>query len=104
MAAAARSGGSDTVFSLTGAGRGCGSPIRTVTGVATSTVFVNGVQIVVQGDRVGSHPAGGCGPDLSQLSTFSTTVFVGGKGIGRIGDQYTADNTITSGSSNVFVG
>jgi uncharacterized Zn-binding protein involved in type VI secretion len=104
MPAVARSNDVDTVFSLTGTGENCTSPINTVTGVGTSTVFVNGVPVVKQGDTVGSHPAEGCGPDLSTLSSFSSTVFANGGGIGRIGDQYTADNTITSGSSNVFAG
>lgn len=104
MPAVARANGNDTVFSLTGSGRGCNSPVNTVTGPGTSSLFVNGIQAVVQGDFVGSHAAGGCGPDLSQLTTFSSTVFVGGKGIGRLGDKYTNDNTITSGSPNVFAG
>jgi len=78
--------------------------MNTVTGSGSSTVFVGGASVVVQGDPVGSHPAAGCGPDLSTLSTFSSTVLVGGKGVGRVGDQYTADNIITSGASTVFIG
>jgi hypothetical protein len=31
-------------------------------------------------------------------------VFVNNKGVARIGDEYTGDNTITSGSSDVFIG
>lgn len=104
MPAVARANGIDTVFSLTGTGRNCRSPINTVTGPGSSTVFVNGHPTVVDGDPVGSHPAQGCGPDLSTLTTFSSTVLVGGKALGRIGDQYSADNTITSGSSTVFAG
>lgn len=104
MASVARANGTDTVFSLTGSGSECESPMNTVTGDGTTNVFVGGVPVVVQGDQVGSHPAFGCGPDLSTLSSFSSTVFANGKGIGRIGDQYTADNTITSGSSTVFAG
>lgn len=104
MPGVARANGNDTVFSLTGSGRGCNSPVNTVTGPGTSTLYVGGFQVVVQGDFVGSHPASGCGPDLSQLTTFSSKVFVGGKGVGRVGDKYTNDNTITSGSSNVFIG
>jgi len=104
MPAVARSNGTDRVFSLTGTARGCRAPINTVTGSGSSTVFIGGIPVVVQGDLVGSHPAAGCGPDLSALSTFSSKVFVNGKGVGRIGDQYTADNLITSGSSTVFAG
>jgi uncharacterized Zn-binding protein involved in type VI secretion len=104
MPAIARANGTDSVFSLTGTARACRAPINTVTGSGASTVLVGGIPVVVQGDLVGNHPAVGCGPDLSVLSTFSATVFVGGKGIGRIGDLYTADNIITSGASTVFVG
>jgi uncharacterized Zn-binding protein involved in type VI secretion len=102
MPAVARAKGDDTVFSLTGSGKNCLSPINTITGQATTTVFVNGTECVAEGDIVGSHPAAGCGPDLSTLTTFSATVFANGRRIGRIGDQYTSDNTITSGSQNVF--
>jgi uncharacterized Zn-binding protein involved in type VI secretion len=78
--------------------------MTTSTGPGTSTVFVGGSQIVLQGDLVGLHPFSGCGPDISPLTAFSSTVLVGGKGIGRIGDRYTSDNIITSGFSTVFVG
>jgi uncharacterized Zn-binding protein involved in type VI secretion len=105
MPAIARADGIDTVFSFTGVGKGCARPLNTVTGSSTiTTIFVGGSPIVVQGDLVGSHPAGGCGPDLSTLSTYSGTVFAGGKGVGRIGDQYSSDNLITSGFSTVFLG
>lgn len=107
MPAAARSGGNDTVFSLTGAGRGCNSPVRTVTGAASqSSVFIGGVPAVVFGDRVGYHLPSGCNPlgDTSTLSTCSGTVLIDGKGVGRIGDEYGPDNTITSGYSTVFIG
>jgi uncharacterized Zn-binding protein involved in type VI secretion len=104
MPAVARANGLDSVFSLTGTARGCQAPINTVTGSGSSTVFVGGIPVVVQGDLVGNHPAAGCGPDLSTLTTSSSTVFVGGKGVGRVGDLYTADNIITSGASTVFIG
>lgn len=103
-AAVARAQGQDTVFSLTGVGPGCGAPMQTVTGSGTCQVYCNGYPVVRIGDRVGAHPFVGCGPDLSTLSTSSPTVFVGGMGLARIGDQYTADNTITTGSSTVFCG
>jgi hypothetical protein len=37
------------------------------------------------------------------LTSFSSSVFVNGKGVGRIGDEYSG-HTISSGSSNVFAG
>jgi uncharacterized Zn-binding protein involved in type VI secretion len=53
---------------------------------------------------VASHPESGCGNDGSALTSSSGSVFVNNKGVARIGDQYTGDNTITSGSSNIFIG
>lgn len=103
MPAAARSY-VETVYSLTGSGRGCGSPLNTVTGPGSPTVFVNSFGVVRLGDLVGTHPRAGCVPDVSPLTTGSSTVFVNGLPAGRIGDQYTTDNTITSGSFNVFIG
>ena len=102
MPAIARSSGQDRVFSRTGTGKGCGRPIYTTTGDPTCEVYVNGFKVVRRGDMVALHPAGGCGPDLSTLTSSSSTIFVGGQGIGRIGDSYGSDNTIISGSSTVF--
>jgi uncharacterized Zn-binding protein involved in type VI secretion len=104
MPAAARASGSDRVLSRTGVGHNCANPVEVVTGEGSPNVFINGIAVVRQGDKVGPHNASGCGPDESALSTFSATVFVNGKGMGRIGDEYTSDNTIISGSTNVFAG
>jgi uncharacterized Zn-binding protein involved in type VI secretion len=104
MPAIARANGVDRVLSRTGLGKGCRAPMTTSTGSGTSTVFAGGAQIVLQGDLVALHPFSGCGPDLSSLSSFSSTVLVNGKGVGRIGDEYTSDNIITSGFPTIFVG
>ena len=103
MPAVARQG--DSVLSRDGTGRNCAQPMQTSVGeVNGNSVFANGILIVVQGNKVAPHPRGGCGPDESTLSTFSSKVRIGGKGIGRIGDSYGGINTITRGSSNVFAG
>lgn len=105
MPAAARGNGVDSVLSQTGSGPGCAFPLNTTTDECSGDVFVNGIGIVRQGDRVKPHAALGCTPiDQSPLTTFSPTVFINSKGAGRLGDQYTSDNTITSGSPNTFVG
>jgi uncharacterized Zn-binding protein involved in type VI secretion len=67
------------------------------------SVFANGILIVVAGNKVAPHPKSGCSTDTSGLSSFSGTVKIGGKGVGRIGDDY-GPNTITAGSGNVFAG
>lgn len=102
----ARSGGKDTVHSLTGTGTNCASPLETVTGTGSTNVLVNDYGVVREGDTVGAHASGiggTCsGTDTSTLTTYSSTVFVNDKGIGCNGDKYTSDNTITSGSTDVF--
>lgn len=104
MPAVARGNGTDSVFSKTGTGRNCASPLTTSTDECSGNVRVNGVGVVRIGDKVAVHNKGGCVPDESVLTSGSSKVRANGKAIGRIGDQYTADNTITSGSSNVFIG
>jgi uncharacterized Zn-binding protein involved in type VI secretion len=111
MPAVARANGVDTVSSLTGTLSSSSppppvynNPINTVTGTGSPDVFVNGTPVVRQNDTVGVHLNSTGGTDTSVLTTFSATVFVNGKGIGRVGDQYTSDNTITSGSPTVFAG
>ena len=102
MPAAARGSGADTVFSKTGTGKNCRRPVTTATDQCSPDVIANNIGIVRQGDRVAAHNADGCGPDTSTLSTFSNTVIINGKNAGRIGDKYTDDNVITSGSTTVF--
>jgi uncharacterized Zn-binding protein involved in type VI secretion len=104
MPEAARGDGVDTVASKTGSGRRCASPSTTATDQCSGDVFANGTGIVREGDRVQLHSASGCGSDTSVLTTFSGTVYINGKRAGRKGDQYTSDNTITSGSPDVFIG
>jgi uncharacterized Zn-binding protein involved in type VI secretion len=92
----------DTVLSPDGTGYQCGAPMETSVGeVNSNNVYANGILIVVQGNVVSPHPKGGCSTDTSTLSSFSATVSIGGKGVGRIGDSY-GNNVITQGSANVF--
>lgn len=106
MPAIARAEGVDQVQSMTGFGPGCKSPGMTTTGAATeSSVFIGGVPVVVASDTVGPHLLSGCKVvDTSTLTTYSSTVTIGGKGVGRVGDMYTSDNVIVTGSSTVFCG
>lgn len=104
MPPVARGSGQDTVFSLTGSGRRCQSPLETATGTCSDNVFVNGYGAVRKGHIVAAHPASGCSTDESQLTTYSGSVFANNNEIARLGDQYTSDNTITSGSTNIFAG
>jgi uncharacterized Zn-binding protein involved in type VI secretion len=103
MPAAARGNGRDVVASRTGTGINCELPVTTSTDGCSPNVFTNGIGSVREGDRVAPHRFFRCRNDGSVLTTFSPNVFVNGRGFGRLGDQYTPDNTITTGSSNVFV-
>lgn len=103
MPAVARSNGSDSVFSPTGTGYKCKSPMTTSTGSAIQQrVFSQGILVVVQGEIVAPHMLPGCNVvDEQSLSTYSPRVSVTGKKLGRIGDKY-GDNTIISGCPRVF--
>ena len=102
MPAVSRSG--DSVMSRDGSGKKCKSPMRTSVGqVNDKGVYANGKLIVVAGNRIAAHPKRGCTTDTSTLSSFSSSVSIGGKGMGRIGDEY-GPNIITQGSPDVFVG
>lgn len=104
MPPVARGNGTDSVFSKTGSGKDCVSPLTTATDICSDDVFFNTIGAVRIGDAVANHAAGGCSPDMSTLTSSSGSVFVNNKGVARIGDQYTGDNTITSGSSDIFIG
>jgi uncharacterized Zn-binding protein involved in type VI secretion len=78
----------------------------TTTDAGSDDVLVNNVGVVRQADQVQSHthspPA--CPQHSPGLSSFSSTVFVNNKAIGRLGDAYGCGATISSGSANVFAG
>ena len=102
MPAVARA--NDAVLSPDGSGKKCRFPLKTKVGeVNGNNVYANGKLIVVQGNKVAPHNKSGCVPDESALSSYSSTVFIGGKGIGRIGDEY-GNNLIIQGSQTVFAG
>ena len=76
----------------------------TVTDEGSSNVFVNGIGVVREGDKVKSHtpspPA--CPSHAPPLSTFSPNVYANGKKIGRLGDQFECGASISSGSPDVY--
>lgn len=98
----------DSAMSVDGSGYRCQFPMQTACGPTTgnSKVYANGILVIVQGDPVAPHPLGGCTPDTSTLTSFSSKVRACGKWVGRIGDAYESisSNTITQGSSTVFAG
>lgn len=69
-------------------------------------VFVDGTGISRQGDNNTSHklPPAPCGSHAAPITTGSTTVFVNGKGCGRVGDGVTACTSVATGFERVFAG
>ena len=95
MPAATRIGDAD-VSHCSGMTRAEGSP----------TVYVNAIKWSRQGDNNTGHllPGDPCPSHAAPITTGSTTVFVNGKGAGRIGDGITSCTSVAAGSSNVFAG
>jgi len=69
-------------------------------------VKVNSIPISRQGDNNTSHllPAAVCPSHSAPIAVGSTTVFINGKGCGRVGDAISGCTSVAEGSSNVFAG
>lgn len=72
----------------------------------SDNVLVNGTGISRQGDNNTSHllPPPPCPSHAAPIAIGSTTVFINGKGCGRIGDAISGCTSVATGSSNVFAG
>jgi uncharacterized Zn-binding protein involved in type VI secretion len=71
-----------------------------------STVFANGILVCRVGDPTVSHPfppTPGCAPHVANINAGSSSVFVVGSAVGRIGDSADA-GAMTTGSPDVFAG
>lgn len=103
MPAIARVG--DSVLSPNGTGYHCTQPMQTSIGEGNSSnVYLNGILVAVQGNMVAPHPLPGCSSiDQQTVSSYSSTIKIGGLGVARIGDML-GDNIITQGSTNGFAG
>ena len=95
MPAATRIGDAD-VSHCSGMTRAEGSP----------NVYVNTIKWSRQGDNNTTHlvPPAVCPSHARPIAVGSTTVFVNGKGCGRIGDAISSCTSVATGSSNVFAG
>ncbi len=69
-------------------------------------VFVNNIAVSRQGDINTVHvlPGAPCPAHQMPIATGSTTVFINGKGCGRIGDAISSCTSVAQGSDNVFAG
>ena len=74
--------------------------------VGSPNVFVNSIAVSRQGDNNTTHllPGVPCIPHAAPIATGSTTVFVNGKGCGRVGDAISGCTSVAAGSPNVFSG
>lgn len=81
----------------------CSVPLRLE---RSPDVFVNSIGISRQGDNNNPHllPGSPCPIHQAPITTGSPTVFVNGKGCGRVGDAVTACTSVATGSPNVFCG
>jgi uncharacterized Zn-binding protein involved in type VI secretion len=86
-------------------GHGCvGS--TTLAGANQGSVFVNSILAAVVGAPTVSHPVPPdppCAPHVANLNAGSSTVFIEGIPVGRVGDSADA-GAMTSGSPNVNAG
>jgi uncharacterized Zn-binding protein involved in type VI secretion len=69
-------------------------------------VFCNGIPVSRQGDNNTTHllPGVPCPAHAAPIAVGSTSVFVNGRGCGRIGDAISGCTSVAAGSSNVFAG
>ena len=81
----------------------CSTPLRSA---LSPNVIVNGTGISRQGDNNTSHdvPGDPCPSHAAPIATGSTTVFINGKGCGRIGDSISGCTSVATGSANTFAG
>ena len=81
----------------------CSTPVREQ---HSPNVYVNNIAVSRQGDNNNVHllPGLPCPSHAAPIATGSTTVFINGKGCGRIGDAISSCTSVAEGSDNVFAG
>ena len=95
MPAVTRIGDAD-VAHCSGMTRAAGSP----------NVNANGIPESRQGDNNTGHllPGVPCPSHAAPIAVGSSTVFINGKGCGRVGDGISGCTSVAAGSPNVFAG
>lgn len=81
----------------------CSTPYRAE---GSPNVFCNGIPISRQDDLNTGHllPGSPCPSHQAPIAVGSTSVFINGKGCGRVGDAISGCTSVAQGSSNVFSG
>ena len=74
--------------------------------VGSPDVSANGIPVSRQGDVNTTHllPGSPCPPHAAPIASGSSTVFINGKGCGRVGDAISGCTSVAAGSPNVFAG
>lgn len=83
-------------------GHGCYPPRANVN--ASPNVKVNGIGAHRVGDAWAVHGCGTCTPHGSSQGSGSSTVFVNGMPLARVGDNVACGSSNATGSGNVFAG
>lgn len=86
-------------------GHGCAGS-TTLAGAAQGSVYANGILSAVVGAPTVSHPVPPdppCAPHVANLNAGSSSVYVEGIPLGRVGDSADA-GSMSSGSSSVYAG
>ena len=84
----------------------CSSTTTIASSNTDGTVHAEGIDVIVVGAPTVSHPfppSPPCAPHVANLNAGSSSVFVNGIPVGRIGDSADA-GAMTSGASTVFAG
>ena len=87
-------------------GHACTGTTTIASSNTDGTVHANNIDIIVVGAPTVSHPfppSPPCAPHVANLNAGSSSVFINGIAVGRVGDSADA-GAMTSGSSNVYVG
>lgn len=81
----------------------CSTPFRAQ---GSADVFCNGIPVSRQGDLNTTHqlPGSPCPSHAAAIAAGSSTVFVNGRGIGRVGDAVSGCTSVAQGSPDVFAG
>ena len=87
-------------------GHACAGSTTIADSNTDDTVRANGIPVIVVGAPTVSHPFPPvpiCAPHVANLNAGSSSVFINGKAVGRVGDSADA-GSMTSGSPDVFAG
>ena len=87
-------------------GHGCTGSTSIASSNTDGSVKVDNINAIVVGAPTVSHPFPPnppCAPHVANLNAGSSSVFIQGIAVGRVGDSADA-GVMTSGSNNVFLG